>query len=139
MRNIARIFNLCFCLFLSLAIFQSCGKNEGGNESNPLNGTMWVYTYTNYISKEPVHNYLEFTSNNTVVHWNTNDSIRGTGTYTISGNTVTFNNLKFKVALLGSDMYVFKSATFTNNSMHVSYDSTEHSLGHDMTRDYIKK
>lgn len=128
---------LMICALIGVFLFVSCGEKE--NNQNPLKGTLWAYSYENYISHETIFEYLEFTDDTHVVHWNTNDAIRGNGTYTYSGNSITFSNLKFKIGPFSSEENLYKSATFTAKSMVVSYEIPGYSLGHDMTKNYIKQ
>ena len=67
----------------------SCSKGDEGEKvvQNPLAGTLWKEGGSvNY----PL--YMEFIDNSTVAVWG-NASSRDTGTYRISGNTVTFSSL----------------------------------------------
>ena len=129
MRKQHVIFLICLC-FLS---FISCEKKD---ETNPLVGTMWVYNHSGSYAYD---DYLEFTDATHVIHWNTNNSIRGEGTYSISGNQVTFIGFSFLMSSVSSTKYIYKTASFTNNSITVYYDLDDMSLGYDKTKVYIKK
>ena len=80
------------------------GKGNTTQTKNPLVGTMWVED-----GSSPIR--LEFTGQNTVTIMAPYQGVDD-GTYTISGNTVTFVGLA-----TDNGYYQYTSATFTNNTM----------------------
>jgi hypothetical protein len=95
----------------------SCSKGDEGEKvvQNPLAGTLWKEGGSvNY----PL--YMEFIDNSTVAVWG-NASSRDTGTYRISGNTVTFSSLY--TTGIGAETSEYLNATFTNNTLMLNYKS----------------
>jgi hypothetical protein len=90
-------------------VMSSCSKDESNKQQNPLIGTLWAED-----DDAPLR--LEFIDATTVSLWGSYQK-PDTGTYTVSGNTVTFTGLESE----NYGTYKYISATFTNNSMIVSY------------------
>ena len=87
----------------------SCSKGVSSDSpQNPLVGTLWE-------EDDDVPLRMEFTTASSVSVWG---GYRGTdtGTYKVSGNSIIFTNLETE-----DGYYRYISATFTNNTMVVSY------------------
>lgn len=80
--------------FVAMLSLSSCEKTPE-KEENPLVGTKWFASYSDYLM------VLEFTSDTEVTGYFAKDngvyySGRTSGTYTVSGSKVTFNDLTYR-------------------------------------------
>lgn len=85
---------LLLVAFVAVLSLSSCEKTSE-KEENPLVGTKWFASYSDYLM------VLEFTSDTEVTGYFAKDngvyySGRTSGTYTVSGNKVTFNDLTYR-------------------------------------------
>ena len=93
----------------SLILFSSCTKDD-----DALSGSLWVHIYpaSNYT---PEHTqYIEFTDGSNVKSWDSYWGDKGDGTYTVSGDKITFNDFVYD-----DDIYV--EATYTSKSLTLFY------------------
>ena len=90
---------LCMTLLLTAMFltFSACSSDD--DEKNSLSGTEWV---------------TNFADSNFVM-----DGRLSSGTYTIDGNQVTFNN--FIIKYMGSFEYRYTNATISGSAMTVTY------------------
>lgn len=112
-------------LLSAITMTFSCSKNDDVL-ANPLKGTLWyVEDEVTVFEKNEFTRYIEFVDNTTVKIWDTDGNGPYKGTYTINGNTVTFNNLH--------DRYwgrYYISATYTSRSLTVGFSfDAEHKTG----------
>ena len=91
-----KFLSILLAIALGITCLSSCGKdNPGSKEPNPLVGTKWFASYADYLM------VLEFTSETDVTGYfakpnGVYDSGQTTGTYTVSGNTVTFSGITYR-------------------------------------------
>ena len=88
-----KFIHLLLVAFVAVLSLSSCEKTPE-KEENPLVGTKWFASYSDYLM------VLEFTSDTEVTGYFAKDngvyySGRTSGTYTVSGNKVTFNDLTY--------------------------------------------
>lgn len=93
----------------------SCSKGDEGEKvvQNPLAGTLWEED-----DDTPLH--MEFIDNSTVTVWG-NFAKEDSGTYRISGNTVTFSSLN--TTGLGQATYKYLSGTFSSHRLTVKWEN----------------
>ena len=95
--------------------FSACSSDD--DEKNSLSGTEWVTKYADdyliikFTSDSKVEGY--FADSNFVM-----DGRLSSGTYTIDGNQVTFNN--FIIKYMGSFEYRYTNATISGSAMTVT-------------------
>lgn len=109
-------------LFVTLAavlavVCVSCSNEDDNDDKSSLVGTQWVTTFSDeYIM-------FRFVSGNTVEGYLTDKNFvpknKSTSTYTVNGNSITFNDLRVGTFLW---VYKFNTATFDETSMKVTYD-----------------
>lgn len=115
-----RFIALFIVLLISVFTF-SCQKDGSKtNGSNKLVGTKWYATYSNYLM------VLEFTSNIEVTGYFANDNGvyykgRTSGTYKVSGNTVTFYDFRYRWSYA---YYKLESASVSGSLLSVTGQST---------------
>lgn len=115
-----RLFTLVSVVMLG-CILLSCSKNDDSSSKsessvskNPLAGTLWE-------EDDSVPLRMEFSSYGTVRVWG-NYASEGTGSYTVSGNTVTFSSLSTTTSYHSELEY--KSGTFTGNTILLNIKET---------------
>ena len=89
-----RFFTILSVLIITIMSFTAC-KKPIQEELNPLVGTKWFASYSDYLM------VLEFTSETEATGYFAKDngvyySGRTSGTYKVSGNRVTFNDLTYR-------------------------------------------
>ena len=89
-----KIITLLIGALCSIAAFTACEKTAP-EETNPLVGTKWYASYSDYLM------VLEFISDTEVTGYfakdnGVYDSGKTSGTYTVSGNRVTFSGLTYR-------------------------------------------
>lgn len=106
-------------LLTVFAFFLVACEKENENNSNQLTGTTWTEK-SKYDDEMTV---LEFSGNNTVTFFRSDDNlnVRGSlsaGTYTLIDNNITFN------LIIDFHFYkqIFKTGTITGNIMNAKYD-----------------
>ena len=112
--------------------FVSCSEDE--TSGNPLAGTIWSVDEGYASGSGSYTRYIEFVNESKVKVWET--TLWGgtyTGTYTISGNNITFSNLR-------DDNYKFINGTYYGNSLKVylQYDRFGTTSSSTVTRIYKK-
>lgn len=91
-----KFLTILFTIALGITCLSSCGKTEpDSKDSNPLVGTKWYASYSDYLM------VLEFTSATEVTGYFAKPngvyySGQTTGTYTVSGNSVCFSGLTYR-------------------------------------------
>lgn len=90
----------------------SNGNNTSSVTQNPLAGTLWEED-----DDTPLH--MEFVDNTTVTVWG-NFAKEDTGTYRISGNTVTFSSLNTTGS--GKTTYKYLNGTFSSHRLTVKWE-----------------
>ena len=91
-----KLLSILFAITIGIACLTSCGKdNSGSKEPNPLVGTKWFASYSDYLM------VLEFTSETDVTGYFAKPngvyySGQTSGTYTVSGSRVTFSGLTYR-------------------------------------------
>ena len=100
-----------------LPILLGCSKNGQDVEtSNSLKGTLWSRADKTFLDDEEYTRYIEFSDDKNVSVWDTYMGSTYSGTYTVVGNKVVFDNLY--------DSYWrwnYIEATFTSRSMTIRY------------------
>lgn len=89
-----KFFILLSALIISIVSFTACEKTVK-EEPNPLVGTKWFASYSDYLM------VLEFTSDTQVTGYFAKDNGayytgQTSGTYKVSGNSVTFSGLTYR-------------------------------------------
>ena len=90
----------------------SNGNNTSSVTQNPLAGTLWE-------EDDDVPLRMEFIDNTTVTVWG-NYAKEDTGTYRVSGNTVTFSSLNTTGA--GKSTYKYLNGTFSSHRLTVKWE-----------------
>lgn len=94
--SMRKFLSILVASFIGILCFSSCGKeNSNTKEPNPLVGTKWFASYSDYLM------VLEFTSETEVTGYFAKPngvyySGQTTGTYTVSGSRVTFSGLTYR-------------------------------------------
>lgn len=108
--------HLLLCV-AGVLVFSSCSKEKSEQLNNPLISTLWSYDdEVTVFDKHEFTRYIEFIDGKTVKIWDTEHGTTYTGSYTINGTKVTFNNL--------TDTYwgrYYISGTFTSSSLTISF------------------
>lgn len=104
-----KIYSLLLILSI-MCVFSSCSEKE---VVNPLIGTLWCHNFQDFYME-----YIEFIDDRNIQIWNDHDDILYKGTYTVTGDFVSFSNL---VNLKNHEIYL--DGYYTNHNLRIRYKS----------------